>query len=51
VKKYKERCVKTNLYFILNYLYTHGDGESEKKDKNVIKAVGVHDTRTTDDFL
>jgi hypothetical protein len=29
VKKYKERCVKTDLYFILNYLYTHADGESE----------------------
>ena len=29
MKKYKERCVKTDLYFILNYLYTHGDGESE----------------------
>jgi hypothetical protein len=30
VKKYKEGCVKKDLYFILNYLYTHGDGESEK---------------------
>jgi hypothetical protein len=31
--KYKERCVKTDLYFILNYLYTHGDGKSKKKQK------------------
>jgi hypothetical protein len=31
VKKYKELCVKTDLYFILNYLYTHGDGESKKR--------------------
>jgi hypothetical protein len=29
VKKYKEWCVKTDFYIILNYLYTHGDGESE----------------------
>jgi hypothetical protein len=33
VKKYKERCVKTDLYFILNYLYPHRDGEIEKKSK------------------
>jgi hypothetical protein len=31
VKKYKEWCVKMDLYFILNYLYTHGDGENKKK--------------------
>jgi hypothetical protein len=30
VRKFKERCVKTDLYFILNYLYTHGDGENKK---------------------
>jgi hypothetical protein len=31
VKKYKEWCVKMDLYFILNYLFTPGDGESEKR--------------------
>jgi hypothetical protein len=31
VKKYRKALCENGFYFLFNYLYTHGDGESEKK--------------------
>jgi hypothetical protein len=31
VRKYKKIVCEDGFYFLFNYLYTHGDGESEKK--------------------